>query len=192
MTGWWFGKWKKKTFHSVGNNTPNWRTHIFQRVETTNQYIYYNYWGTHVDPDFLSGVGSTPPIPGHWIFTHKAENFSRAVGFDALTSEHGDGSKWLTFKQMVSHTDWWMPKRLDCFSLNWGTVLQTLGFTIEKMRIFGWWSGVSSLGTPPLQMSVFRRWWSEFRGCSGWPFYWAAWSLAGWHSHSELENHHLG
>ena len=24
-------------FHSVGKNNPNWRTHIFQRVKTTNQ-----------------------------------------------------------------------------------------------------------------------------------------------------------
>ena len=107
------------TFHSVGNVIIPTDELIFFRwvgIPPTSIYIYnYNYWGTHVDPDFLSGVGSTPPIPGHWIFTHKAENFSRAVGFDALTSEHGDGSKWLTFKQMVSHTDWWMPKRLDCF-----------------------------------------------------------------------------
>ena len=31
FSGWWFGTWIFMTFHSVGNNNPNWRTHIFQR-----------------------------------------------------------------------------------------------------------------------------------------------------------------
>ena len=30
ITGWWFGTWIL-FFHSVGNNSPNWRPHIFQR-----------------------------------------------------------------------------------------------------------------------------------------------------------------
>ena len=30
-SGWWFGTWLEKFSHHIGNNTPNWRTHIFQR-----------------------------------------------------------------------------------------------------------------------------------------------------------------
>ena len=39
LTGWWFGPWIL-FFHilgNIGNNHPNWRTHIFQRGWTTNQ-----------------------------------------------------------------------------------------------------------------------------------------------------------
>ena len=59
------------TFHSVGNVIIPTDEFIFFRwvgIPPTSIYIYiyiFNYWGTHVDPDFLSGVGSTPPIPGH-------------------------------------------------------------------------------------------------------------------------------
>ena len=39
FAGWWFGTMEFMTVHSVGNNSPNWRTHIFQRGRsTTNQF----------------------------------------------------------------------------------------------------------------------------------------------------------
>ena len=38
--------WNFMTFHHIGNNNPNWRTHVFREVETTNQmnlcpYLYH-------------------------------------------------------------------------------------------------------------------------------------------------------
>ena len=60
-TGWWFGTCF--IFPYIGNNNPNWRTHIFQRGRyTTNQFFYLGYiWDD--DPQWLVFCperGSTP------------------------------------------------------------------------------------------------------------------------------------
>ena len=40
---WWLEPWDFVTFHSVGKNDPNWRTHIFRGVETINQHSYVTF-----------------------------------------------------------------------------------------------------------------------------------------------------
>ena len=37
MTGWWFGTWLDYDFPYIGDNTSNWRTHIFQRGRSTTK-----------------------------------------------------------------------------------------------------------------------------------------------------------
>ena len=58
-------------FPYLGNNHPNWQTHIFQRIETTNQLKSTVWFGIrckshaynpHFENPHLNTPGSTPPI----------------------------------------------------------------------------------------------------------------------------------
>ena len=43
ISGWWFGTWLDYDFPNRECHHPNWRTHFFRKVETTNQEMYKYY-----------------------------------------------------------------------------------------------------------------------------------------------------
>ena len=82
-TGWWFGTWILWLSISWEVHHPNWRTHIFRGVETTNQ----NSWWTDGDSPiillyFFVGFWAIPiclrrpktPTKAHGIFAQKTRH----------------------------------------------------------------------------------------------------------------------